>query len=275
MSSHPLQDILKNDQKVVFLTGAAQGIGSFIANCFAQEGYFVAFADVNREKGVAKEKELHEKGFTSKYYYSDLSDEKSVRELAEMVRADVPQIDVIVNNAKIPSREKEVLPNIENEWDDSFKAMLKHPILFSQLVYDLLQNSKNASIIFIGSTNAFYISQQPMSYHVVKGALLQTTRYLACEYGKDNIRVNLLHPGVVDIPDRVKKKKSPQYFDTIERVIPLKRIAMAEEVGHSCVFLASDQAKYITGISMNLDGGEHLKDHFHLAYSNAMNGEIS
>jgi len=266
MYTAPLQDILKNKIKVALITGAAQGIGSVIADSFCKKGYFVAFVDINKHLGLEKEAELKSRGYSAKFYECNLEDEKQIRLLAQVLHKDLNQIDVIVNNAKHPSRERDIVNNLELEWDAAFRIMLKHPILLGHLLLNLLQKSTNASIVNIGSTNAHFISQQPLSYHVVKGALSQATRYLACEYGKMNIRVNLLHPGIVDIPGRVRKK-ADLFKAAVEQVIPLRRTALAEEVGDCALFLASDEAKYINGVALDLDGGEHLKDHFHLAYS--------
>lgn len=252
--------------KVALITGAAQGIGSVIAQTFCKKGYFVAFIDINKQMGEEKENEFKKLGYSAKFYECDLSNEEAIKQLAQRLQKDFDSIDVIVNNAKHPSKERDILNNLLTEWDSAFRIMLKHPLLLAQLLIPLLQKSDNASIINIGSTNAHFISQQPLSYHVVKGALSQATRYLACEYGKINIRVNLLHPGIVDVPGR-SRRKADLFQKAVEQVIPLGRTALAEEVGNCCLFLASDQAKYINGVALDLDGGEHLKDHFHLAYT--------
>ncbi len=270
----PHRDILRDKMKVVLITGAAQGIGYELTRHFCKNNYFVILVDIQKQAGEAKEKELQELGYKSKFYECNLENEEAVKRLSEQLHDDFEHIDLIIHNAKHPSREKDVLNNIEREWDGAFNVMLKHPILLTHLLLDLLQKSTNASIIYIGSTNARFISQQPLTYHVIKGALSQATRYLACEYGKFKIRINLLHPGIVDIPGR-SKMHIELYKQTIEEVIPLQRPALAEEVGHCCLFLASEGARYITGTTLDLDGGEHLKDHFSLAFSSLKKAESS
>lgn len=258
--------------RVAIITGAGQGVGSVIAESFAHKGYKVALVDINKEAGKEQEIKLQEKGLAAKFFFCDLSEETSVRALCDALSHDFAHIDVIIHNAKSQIREKDMLLNLTNEWDTTFKVMLKHPLLMNHLLRGLLRKSSNASIINIGSTNAYFISQQPLAYHVVKGALQQATRYLACEYGSDKIRVNLLHPGIIQVPGRVRRQLE-LFEKTVEQVIPLRRIAKAEEVASACFFLASDEAQFVTGSTIDLDGGEHLKDHFSLVMSLLKNNE--
>ena len=263
MYTDPLLATLKNKRKIALITGAAQGIGAEIAKSFINKGYFVAFVDCNEQHGIEQEQIL---GGSAKFYLADLADQAQVEELSVRLHADYESIDAVIHNAKSPAKEKELYKNLETEWDPSFRVMLKHPILLNHLLLDLLKKSLNPSILYIGSTNAHFISQQPLSYHVVKGALSQAVRYLACEYAPHNIRVNLLHPGIVSVPGRTRR--NPELFQqAIESVIPLKRAVLASEIGNCSVFFASEDARYITGASLDMDGGEHLKDHFHLLIS--------
>lgn len=256
-------DILKNNAKVALITGASQGIGAEIAASFIQKGYFVILVDCLEHLGLEQEARWQGK---AKFYPCDLSDQTKVDNLCEILQAEFPIIDTIIHNAKSPAKEREILRNLESEWDTSFRVMLKHPIRINQLLLPILKKSVNPSILFIGSTNAHFVSQQPLSYHVVKGALSQTIRYLACEYAPFKIRVNVIHPGLVDIPGR-KKKDPVQFQKIVDHVVPLQRAITAAEIGYFCIFYSSPEASYLTGSSLDLDGGEHLKDHFHLMMS--------
>ena len=122
---------------------------------------------------------------------------------------------------------------------------------------------KGGSIVNIGSTNAFFVSHQPLAYHVAKAGLIQLTRYLACEFGSDGIRVNCICPGLVDIYDNNKPLTSdPANKAITELSVPLRRAAFAEEIAEAVLFLCS--SAYITGQVLTLDGGISLNDHFHL-----------
>lgn len=258
-----LPGILKNKSKIALITGAGQGIGAEIASCFRAKDYFIILVDYNEKLGMAQEKKL---GEMSKFYPCDLSDSAQVNALADSLKKEFDVIDTIIHNAKAPAQERDIFSNLEKEWDLTTRVMLKHPILLGHLLLEELKKSENPSITYIGSTNSHFISHQPLSYHMIKGALNQITRYLACEYGAHKIRVNLLNPGIVDVPGRTRK--NPELFEKIvQHTIPLQRTASAQEVGMCCLFLASAEAKYLTGSSLDLDGGEHLKDHFHLMMS--------
>lgn len=262
---------MKSESKFALITGSAQGIGAEIARCFAARGYFVLMTDYNEELGREEERKLAGK---AKFFPCDLSIPIQVEHLAASIAKDFPVLDTIVHNAKAPAKEKDLLQNLDREWDLGFQVMLKHPILLTHLLLDCLKASQNPSILYIGSTNSRFISQQPLSYHVVKGALWQTVRYLASEYAEHQIRVNLLNPGIVDVPGRAKK--NPELFQRlVESVVPLKRTALAKEVGDCALFFASNEAKYLTGTSLDLDGGEHLKDPFHLMMSNLKTQEMA
>jgi len=261
------RDTLKNNSKTAVVTGAAQGIGAEIARTFVERGFSVALVDINEELGFEQERSL---GSRAKFYRCDLSNKMEIHSLARSLCTNFETIDTVIHNAKSPAREKEIFENLDKEWDLSIQVMLKHPLLLTQLLFDSLKKSSNPSVLFIGSTNSRFISQQPLSYHVIKGALGHAIRYLACEYGLHKVRVNLLNPGIVDVPGR--QRKNPQLFQqAVEAVIPLKRTALAREVADVCLFFSSEEAKYVTGTSFELDGGEHLKDHFHLVLSSIAN----
>ncbi len=258
-------DILKS--RVAVITGAGQGIGAEIVRGFVEKGYRIALVDYNRDAGLEQERRWEGKG---KFYPCDLSNQQEVEALCRSLRDDFEAIDVIIHNARSPAKERDLLQNLENEWDRAIQVMLKHPIMINHLLLESLKKSSNPSILYIGSTNAHFISQQPLSYHVIKGALSQTVRYLACEYGAHKIRVNLLNPGIVDIPGR--PKRNPQFFqEVVEAVIPLKRTVLASEIADFCLFFSSEQATYLTGSSLDLDGGEHLQDHFNLMMNQMRN----
>lgn len=249
--------------KVTVITGAAQGIGFAIAQSFVRTGNRVVIVDRDRKQGLESAKKL---GKDAHFIYCDLACEESVERLANQLLSQFLSIDTIIHNARNRDSAESLTEHILNEWDETFSIMLKHPILLTQCLLPALRKSENPSVIFIGSTNGTFISSQSLSYHLVKSALLQATRFLACEYGGEGIRINLLEVGIVSIPGRTKKE--PERFDrALRELIPLRRAATVEEVSDCCLFLASEKASFVSGSKLSLDGGEHLKDHFELVYS--------
>jgi NAD(P)-dependent dehydrogenase (short-subunit alcohol dehydrogenase family) len=260
---------LKN--KTIIVTGGASGIGKSICEEYARSGWTVIIIDINTEAGFDLKNQLSQ--ITSTFFYqADFSNSDSIKIIAPRIAETHPVIDCIIHNARSPNASKSIEDNLNNEIDRDFNIFIKSPLFLSELLIRNLTRSLDACITFIGSTNSTFISHQPLSYHVCKGALLQIVRYLAANWGKDNIRVNLLNPGIVDVPGRTRQ--NVDFFNkVIKAVIPLERTALAQEVASACLFLSSDNARYITGSTINLDGGEHLMDHFSLAYK-ILEGEI-
>ncbi|MDC0110942.1 SDR family oxidoreductase [Alphaproteobacteria bacterium] len=250
--------------KTVIVTGGASGIGKSICEEYANLGWEVLILDINSMAGEALKIELS-KISSAVFYYCDFSTPDSIKNTAKEIRENHPSINSIIHNARAPNTANSIADNLNNEIDRDFNIFIRSPLMLCELLYTNLVKSQDAAITFIGSTNSSFISHQPLSYHVCKGALMQAVRFLAVSWGPKNIRVNLVNPGIVDVPG--KSRKNINIFSkAIKAVIPLGRTALASEVATACTFLSSSHARYITGTTINLDGGEHLKDHFSLAY---------
>ena len=250
--------------KIIIVTGGASGIGKSICEEYAKLGCTILILDINLEAGQALKHDLLK--ITNALFYScDFSNSESIRRAAASISADHPILDAIIHNARAPYATSNIKDNINNELDRDFNIFVKSPLLLSELLSENLSRGTDPCITYIGSTNSTFISHQPLSYHVCKGALLQVVRFLAVSLGPLNVRVNLVNPGIVDIPGRTRRNIT-LFSKAVKAVIPLGRTAFANEVASACIFLSSVQARYITGTTINLDGGEHLKDHFSLAY---------
>lgn len=250
--------------KTVIVTGGTSGIGESICKEYANLGWEVLILGRNSIAGEALKVELS-KISSAIFYYCDLSIPDSIQKTAKEISRNHPSINSIIHNAKGPYTTNSIADNLNNEIDRDFNIFIRSPLILCELLYSNLVKSQDAAITFIGSTNSSFISHQPLSYHVCKGALMQAVRFLAASWGPRNIRVNLVNPGIVDVPGRSRKNINI-FSKAIKAVIPLGRTALASEVATACIFLSSSNALYITGTTINLDGGEHLKDHFSLAY---------
>jgi len=246
------------------VTGGASGIGKSVCIKYAELGWIVVILDINSIAGEELRKELS--AITTAYFYEcDFSVLTSVKSTTKLLKNNHPSLNLIIHMARGPYQSNNISENIDGEMERDFNVYVRSPLWMCENLLENLKIGKESSIIFIGSTNSNFISHQPLSYHIFKGALLQLVKFLAVSWGSNNIRVNLVNPGVVDVPGR-SRNNLDIFSEVVKSVIPLGRTALSTEVADVCLFLSSPQASYITGTSIDLDGGEHLQDHFSLAY---------
>lgn len=260
---------LKN--KVALVTGAARGIGRVIAQELAKAELRVIVTDIQEETGKSVVEDILSSGHEAFFIKGDLRSEKAIKDIIDTGVQHFGRLDIVINNARPDLR---ILPfeGSLSEWDLAMDVLLKAPALLTKYAVTELRKVGGGSIINIGSTNAFFVSHQPMVYHVAKAGLIQLTRYLACEFGSEGVRVNCVCPGLVDIYDNNKPLTSnPINKAIVEFSVPLKRAAVAEEIAEAVLFLCSNSSAYITGQVLTLDGGITLNDHFHLARKGFIN----
>ena len=221
--------------KTVIVTGGASGIGKSICQEYANLGWEVLILDINSIAGKTLKFELS-KISSATFYYCDLSDFNSIKKTAKKISQKYPSINSIIHNARAPNNSNSIEENLNNEIERDFNIFIRSPLLLSQLLFTNLGKSKDAAITFIGSTNSQFISHQPLSYHVCKGALIQAVRFLAVSWGDKKIRVNLVNPGIVDAPNK-RRNNMKTFSNAVKAVIPLGRIALASEVASVCTFL--------------------------------------
>jgi len=254
------------DGKVALITGAAQGIGKAMAKAFTDEGASIVIADIQEGAGEAAAQEIRNAGKSARSIKADLLQEKDIENMVAFAADSFGRLDIVINNARPKLRQLPYAESLE-EWDLAMDVFLKAPALTAKHALPLLVKSGSGSIVNIASVNAYFIaSHQPAAYHVAKAGLLQLTRYLAVEFGPQNIRVNAICPGLVDLHDRGKPLTAdPVNKAVTDVVVPLKRASSAQEVAEVAIFLCTDAAAYITGHVLMADGGEMLGDHFHIA----------
>ncbi len=232
--------------KSVILTGAAQGIGEAIARKFASEGAKLVLIDL-QEDGLKKlSSELN-----SDYYAIDITDKNALKKVITAISSSLKKIDVLINNAGI-TRDSLTYKMSENDWDKVIDVNLKAPFLMVQEIFPLMKEYNEGVILNASSVSALGNIGQA-NYAASKAGLIAMTKTWALEFARYNIRVNSVAPGftatplVNTIPDDVKGK--------IMEKIPLRRFAKPEEIAATYCFLASDDAKYITGQTFFIDGG--------------------
>jgi len=252
--------------KVAIITGAAQGIGRVIARVFAEESASVVIADIQEGPGQAAAQDIRDAGQHALFIKTDLRREKDIEAMIDSTTDNFGRLDIVINNARPQLPQVPFAESLEY-WDLAMDVILKAPALIAKHALPRLLKSGGGSIVNIASVNAFFVtSYQSVAYHVAKAGLLQLTRYLAVESGPQNIRVNAICPGLVDLYDKDKPLTAdPVNKSVAELVVPLKRAASAAEIAEVALFLCTDAAAYITGHVLAVDGGEMLGDHFYVA----------
>ena len=240
--------------KVVVVTGATSGIGAATAKKFAKLGANVALIGRNQQRGVQLENELKQQGVNASFIACDVSDHKQVETMAAQVGKSFGRVDVLFNNAGVmlPSMEIERMP-VET-WQETFNININGIFYVTRSIKPYLTESRgtiinNASIAGL----QHYAAGRSYAYSASKAAVIQFSHQMAKNYGEEHIRVNCICPGIIDTPilgDRDRKIYAER--------IPLGYVAPPEEVAEVVAFLASDAARYLTGVVLPVDGGASL-----------------
>ncbi len=239
--------------KVALVTGASRGIGREIAKKFAEQGANVAFTYLSSiEKGQALEAELAAYGIKAKGYRSDASDFAAAEQLVTDVVADFGTLDILVNNAGI-TRDTLLMRMSEEQWDEVLRVNLKSVFNLTKAVTKPMMRAKSGSIINMTSVVGLMGNAGQANYSASKAGILGFTKSVAKELGSRNIRSNAIAPGFIET--EMTGELNEKALEDWLKNIPLKRAGQGEDVANACVFLASDMSKYITGQTLQVDGG--------------------
>ncbi|WP_185288412.1 3-oxoacyl-[acyl-carrier-protein] reductase [Chryseobacterium lactis] len=238
--------------KVALITGATRGIGKGIAEIFAQQGAKVAFTYAG---SVDKAKEL-EAALSSvtqiKGYQSDASDYDAAQKLVEEVMAEFGQIDILVNNAGI-TKDNLLLRMSKEDWDKVIKVNLDSVFNLTKAVIKPMMKARSGSIINMTSVVGVKGNAGQANYAASKAGVIGFTKSVALELGSRNIRCNAIAPGFIETEmTSVLDEKTVQGW---REEIPMKRGGQPEDIANACVFLGSEMSAYITGQTLNVDGG--------------------
>ena len=252
--------------KVAVVTGGAKGIGKGVAHILSGYGAKVAIADLDDEKAAVTANSIQNRGGIAAAFHIDVSSSKSVQEAVKLIIYTYGAIDILVNCAGIVCSAK--LHELdETLWDKVMDVNLKSVYLVSKAVVPYMIAQKSGSIINFSSQAAKIGELGNGVYCASKAGVAMLTQVQGLELAEYNINVNAVAPGYTntEIMQAVFQKRGPlegvtpeQYKTKLLESVPMKRMAEPEEIGELIAFLASEKAKYITGISVTIAGGKTL-----------------
>src|SRR5256712_782616 len=243
--------------KVAFITGAGAGMGREAAVLFAEEGARVVVADIDGAAAAETVKKLEAAGGQGLAVTGDVAVEADVqRMIADGVRK-FGALHVLYNNAGVlwKDRDRSVLETDEKWWDRVMAINLKSVFWVTKHGVPQLQTAGGGSIIMIGSVSALAgFTRAQDAYTAAKGALISLNKSLAIQFAKDQIRSNIIHPGIVETPLQAPYL-TPELRAEFKTGIPLSRIGQPRDIANAALFLASDESSFMTGAEMVIDGG--------------------
>lgn len=242
--------------KVAIVTGSTGGIGTGIARLYAAEGAKVVICGRREEKGMVVVNQILAEGGEASYHYMDVTEPESIERLCADTAEKYGKIDVLVNNAAgVGLKDGRVDELTLEMWDHIFKTDLDSVFYAIKCVLPYMQKNENGgSIINTGSMASCGGDLGSTAYACAKAGINMLTQYTALQYGKQNIRCNCVRPGLIVTPDN--EARVPQALkDIFMSNIMVNRYGCPEDIGHLCVYLASDESGYVTGQIFNVDGG--------------------
>ncbi len=241
------------ENKIALITGASRGIGKGIAEVFAKNGANVAFTyNASADAAAALENELQQYGIKAKGYKSDASKYDQAQQLVEEVLKDFGSIDILINNAGI-TKDNLLMRISEEDFDKVIEVNLKSVFNLTKAVIKPMMKQRFGSIINMSSVVGVKGNAGQTNYAASKAGILGFTKSVALELGSRNIRCNAIAPGFIEteMTDKLDENTVKGWRDAI----PLKRGGTPEDVANVCVFLASEMSAYVTGQTINVDGG--------------------
>jgi NAD(P)-dependent dehydrogenase (short-subunit alcohol dehydrogenase family) len=245
--------------KVAIITGAALGIGRATAIRMAEEGAAVALLDTLGEPGMKLATELRQRGFKAGYWHCDVSKETEVARAIGAAVAEFGRLDILVNNAGVAGANKPTHELTEAEWDWVQGINVKGVFFCTKHAIAHLRKAGGGSIINLSSIYGLVSAPDVPPYHASKGAVRLMSKTDALLYATDRIRVNSIHPGFIWTPMVEHHLSAMGDLEAGRKATsalhPLGHMGEADDIAWGAVYLASDEAKFVTGTELVIDGG--------------------
>ena len=244
--------------KVAIVTGAASGFGRGIAERFAREGCSVIVNDLARESGEAVAAGIRAAGARAQFTFGDVTRSADVRALLDAALAHFGRLDIVVNNAGTTHRNQPLLDVAEAEFDRIYAVNVKSIYLTAMHFVPYFRAQGGGCFINIASTAGIRPRPGLTWYNGSKGAVIVTSKSMAAELGPDRIRVNCVNPVIGAtglVTEFMGMPDTPENRRKFLATIPLGRFSTPADVANACLYLASDEADFITGACIEVDGG--------------------
>jgi len=243
--------------KIAIVTGAGSGFGRGIAQRFAAEGAKVVVNDVNPENGEHTVADIVDTGGSARFCGGDVAKDADVKRLVEFALAAYGDLDIVVNNAGTTHRNQPMLDVTEEQFDRIYQVNVKSLFLTARHAVPHFRARRNGVFITIASTAGVRPRPGLTWYNGSKGAAIVTSRSMAAELARDNIRVNIINPvaGETAMLADFMGQDTPERRAQFVASIPLGRLSQPSDIATAAVFFASDEAAFITGACLEVDGG--------------------
>ncbi len=240
---------LKN--KIAIVTGGARGIGKAVSSLFAKEGASVIIWDL-LDEGTETAKSINDEGGTAEFTKISVTDKAAIEVEAERIHKKYGKIDILINNAGI-TKDRTLHKMSEEEWDAVIDVNLKGVFLCTQVVSQYMKEAGYGRIVSAASNVGLRGNFGQTNYSATKAGVIAMSKTWTMELGKYGITANALAPGftLTEMTDQIPK----EHIEGIKSQIPLKKAALPIDIAYGYLYLASDEASYVSGICLTIDGG--------------------
>jgi NAD(P)-dependent dehydrogenase (short-subunit alcohol dehydrogenase family) len=241
--------------KVAIVTGGGLGIGKAIAETFAREGARVLVSDVNEPAGQETVQAIEASGGVARFVRTDVSVAEEAQQMAAAALAEYGRLDVLVNSAGVYAR-GDVVTTSEETWQRMLGVNLTGVFLCCKAAIPAMRQSGGGSIINISSSVGWHDTAPGIAaYTASKFGVTGLSKAMACDHLHDNIRVNCICPGPTDTP-LLRASRTPEVLKAFAEAQPIGRLGRPQEIAAAALFLASDEASFVTGVTFPVDGGQ-------------------
>lgn len=256
------------NDRVAIVTGGATGIGGATARRLAEEGARVLVVDMDADGAAANVDQIRAAGGTAEALHADVGTEDGVRQMVDTAVGQWGRLNIVVNNAYGVAgmqRTESALVN-EADWDRGMDVGLKAMFRAARFAIPHLRNAGGGSIVNMSSVHGLLVEPGQLVYETLKAGVIGLTRQLAVEYGPDGIRANAICPGHIVTERMIERwRERPETLRFFAEQYPLRKTGVPNDIANAVVFLCSDEASFITGHALVVDGGLTIQLQEHLA----------